>query len=72
MVLYELVVGVPPFNAEDPQAIFDNILDRRVRWPEGDEALSPECRDLLDRLLTLEPSQRLGHRGAGEVCCYRG
>ncbi len=34
---------------------------RNLRWPENDDT-SPECRDLLDRLLVLEPKQRLGHR----------
>lgn len=48
------------------QEIFDNILDRRIEWP-GVEELSPECRDLIERLLTIDVQQRLGHRGAGEV-----
>lgn len=29
--------------------------------------MSPECRDLIDRLLALDPKARLGHRGAGEI-----
>ncbi len=29
--------------------------------------MSPECRDLVDRLLTSDIRQRLGHRGAGEA-----
>ena len=37
-----------------------------MEWPPEDE-LSPECRDLIDRLLTIDVRQRLGHRGAGEV-----
>ncbi|EFN55050.1 hypothetical protein CHLNCDRAFT_58089 [Chlorella variabilis] len=37
-----------------------------LSWPEGGE-VSAECRDLVERLLQLEPKQRLGHRGAGEV-----
>ena len=53
-----------PFR--QPQEIFDNILDRRIQWPPEDE-MSPECRDLIDRLLTIDIYQRLGHRGAGEV-----
>jgi microtubule-associated serine/threonine kinase len=66
VILYEFVVGVPPFAADTPEEIFQNILDRNISWPEGDET-SAECRDLVDRLLTLDPKQRLGHRGAGEV-----
>ena len=48
------------------QEIFSRILDRQLTWPE-DEEVSPECRDLVDRLLQLDPFERLGHRGAGEI-----
>ena len=52
------------------QAIFDNILDRRIEWPDDpDFELSPECRDLVEKLLNPDPEKRLGHRGAGEVSC---
>lgn len=50
------------------QAIFDNILDRRLEWPDDPELqLSWECRDLIEKLLEPDPERRLGHRGAGEV-----
>jgi len=28
VILYELVVGFPPFNAETPEEVFENILSR--------------------------------------------
>ena len=31
VVLYEFVVGAPPFAADTPEDIFQNILDRRAR-----------------------------------------
>ena len=65
-ILYEFVIGVPPFNAETPSDIFRNILDRRIEWP-GEDELSPECRDLIEKLLALDPEDRLGHRGASEI-----
>jgi serine/threonine protein kinase len=48
-ILFEFVVGIPPFNAESPQAIFQNILDLDISWPdesnlEEDERMSPECK----------------------------
>jgi len=49
------------------QDIFDNILDRRIEWPDGEGALSDAGRDLVDRLLQPDPAQRLGARGAGEA-----
>ena len=48
------------------QEIFSHILDRQLTWPE-DEDVSPECKDLVDRLLQLDPCDRFGHRGAGEI-----
>ena len=59
--------GNPPFNADSPEEIFENILDRRIEWPdEDDEDMSPECRDLIDKLLNPDRDRRIGHRGAGE------
>ncbi|XP_059640675.1 probable serine/threonine protein kinase IREH1 isoform X2 [Cornus florida] len=67
VILFELIVGIPPFNAEHPQTIFDNILNRNIPWPGVSEEMSPEAQDLIDRLLTEDPNQRLGARGASEV-----
>ncbi|MED6222078.1 putative serine/threonine protein kinase ireh1 [Stylosanthes scabra] len=67
IILFELLVGLPPFNAEHPQTIFDNILNRKIPWPAVPEEMSPEAQDLIDRLLTEDPNQRLGARGASEV-----
>ncbi|EOY21408.1 Kinase superfamily protein isoform 8, partial [Theobroma cacao] len=67
VILFELIVGIPPFNAEHPQTIFDNILNRKIPWPRVSEEMSLEAKDLIDRLLTEDPHQRLGARGASEV-----
>ncbi|GAB4850525.1 Probable serine/threonine protein kinase ireh1 [Ancistrocladus abbreviatus] len=67
VILFELIVGIPPFNAEHPQIIFDNILNRNIPWPRVPEEMSPEAQDLIDKLLTEDPTQRLGARGASEV-----
>jgi serine/threonine protein kinase len=77
VILYELVMGVPPFNADTPEEIFANILDmcvcfqharvcllfastpdevfanildRRITWPEDEDDMSAECRDLIDQV----------------------
>ncbi|XP_065202255.1 serine/threonine-protein kinase greatwall [Planococcus citri] len=56
--LYEMVTGVLPFCGETPQEVFENILNRRLDWPEGDEALSSEMEAAINSLLTLEPEKR--------------
>ncbi|KAI3517866.1 hypothetical protein L1887_17087 [Cichorium endivia] len=67
VILFELIVGIPPFNAEHPQMIFDNILNRNIPWPSVPEEMSHEAQDLIDQLLTEDPNQRLGAGGATEV-----
>lgn len=66
VVLFEAVVGSPPFASSTPEKIFENILERRINWPEGG-SLSPELVDLLERLLCSEQTARLGYNGAMEV-----
>ncbi|QQP51997.1 Uncharacterized protein FKW44_003981 [Caligus rogercresseyi] len=54
--LYEFLIGVPPFSDETPEAVFRNILELRLEWPEEEEeALPPE-------LLTLDPEKRAKFR----------
>ncbi|XP_039124244.1 probable serine/threonine protein kinase IRE [Dioscorea cayenensis subsp. rotundata] len=67
IILYELLVGIPPFNAEHPQKIFDNIMNRDIPWPKVPEEMSYEAHDVIDKLLMENPVQRLGATGAGEV-----
>ncbi|KAH1091612.1 hypothetical protein J1N35_018869 [Gossypium stocksii] len=67
IILFELLVGLPPFNAETPPLIFDNIMNRNIPWPKVPEEMSYEAYDLIDKLLTENPVQRLGATGASEV-----
>lgn len=67
IILFELLVGIPPFNAEHPQKIFDNIMNRDIPWPKIPEEMSHEAHDLINKLLIQNPLQRLGATGAGEV-----
>jgi serine/threonine protein kinase len=64
VVLYEMTVGSPPFSAASPELIFQNILDRAFVLPEE---LSSELKDLLERLLCLDETTRLGSRGSMEI-----
>lgn len=67
IILFELLVGIPPFNAETSQQIFDNIINRDIPWPKIPEEMSYEAYDLIDKLLNENPVQRLGATGAKEV-----
>ncbi|KAJ0559193.1 putative non-specific serine/threonine protein kinase [Helianthus annuus] len=47
--------------------IFTNILNKDIPWPQIPDDMSEEAYDLIDKLLTDNPLQRLGATGAGEV-----
>jgi len=64
VMIYEFLTGVPPFNAETPEDIFDRILRRDIIWPED---MDPDAKSIISALLNTDASQRLGHNGADEV-----
>ncbi|XP_035658622.1 serine/threonine-protein kinase greatwall-like isoform X2 [Branchiostoma floridae] len=58
--LFEFLTGVPPFNDQTPDLVFQNILHRDIPWPEGEEALSDQARDAINSLLSMEDYNRPG------------
>ncbi|WBW73135.1 serine/threonine protein kinase Cek1 [Schizosaccharomyces osmophilus] len=67
-VLFEFLFGYPPFNADTPTEIFKNILARKIAWPDNTNFLDlGDAVDLINRLLCMEPSERLGAKGVEEV-----
>merc|ERR1712000_128204 len=67
VTLFEFLVGIPPFNDETPEKIFEHILDRDIPWPYVPEEMSEEARDLIDRLCCSDPTLRLGANGVQEI-----
>lgn len=62
-ILFESLYGYPPFHADSPDEVFQNILERKIDWPENDDELydiSDEAKDLMNRLMCSDPAQRLG------------
>ena len=60
-IMFEFMFGFPPFNAESPEQVFDNILHRRIAWPdEEDTDVSKDAIDLIGKLIQLDPRDRLG------------
>ena len=55
-----------PFADNTIQYVFDNILKNEIEWPEvgtDDDQISPNCKDLIQKLLNPDPLQRLGSNG---------
>jgi serine/threonine-protein kinase RIM15 len=60
-ILFEFIYGFPPFHGDTPEEVFQNILARRIHWPdEEDYEVSEEAKDLMNKLMCLDPAQRLG------------
>eukprot|EP00300_Choanocystis_sp_HF-7_P011142 c17325_g1_i2.p1 GENE.c17325_g1_i2~~c17325_g1_i2.p1 ORF type:complete len:534 (-),score=101.81 c17325_g1_i2:1106-2494(-) len=63
VVMFEFMTGITPFNAPTPEAIFDNILHRRIVWPSVPDELTYEAQDLIAQLLTPNPAERISADG---------
>lgn len=65
-LLYEFLVGVPPFHGETPTETFANIVKYHVDF-EQLEDFSPEVQDFIRKLLNPDQFQRLGTNSIDEI-----
>lgn len=66
-IMYEMLVGYPPFYSDDPMSTCRKIVNWRTHLKFPEEAkLSPEAKDLISKLL-CNVNQRLGSKGAHEI-----
>jgi serine/threonine-protein kinase RIM15 len=69
-ILFEFLYGYPPFHAETPDEVFENILARRISWPDdNDFEVSAEAKDLMNKLLCLDPQGRIGANTNDKFSC---
>lgn len=62
VLLYEFLVGVPPFEAEGHQATYRRIQKVDIQWPTnslGDDIIADDAKDLICKLLRAAPAERL-------------
>ncbi|XP_071481399.1 microtubule-associated serine/threonine-protein kinase 2-like [Diadema antillarum] len=71
VVLYEFLVGCPPFFGETPEELFSQTINVEIEWPDGDDALSDEAVDLINSLLQQDPLFRLGTGGSEDVKIHK-
>lgn len=66
-IMYEMLVGYPPFYSEEPMSTCRKIVNWRTHLKFPEEAkLSAEAKDLISRLL-CNVAHRLGTKGAHEI-----
>ena len=63
-LMYELVVGWPPFYSSDRNNLFHKIKFTNPNYPSY---LSVHGKNLLEQLLKKDPMKRIGFNGANEI-----
>jgi protein kinase A len=69
VMLYEMIVGMTPFydGTQDQMGLFKNIVKCNMAWPNDvDNFMSKSAQDLITRMLTVNPADRLGGFAGGD------
>ncbi|XP_077980697.1 3-phosphoinositide-dependent protein kinase 1-like [Glandiceps talaboti] len=67
-IIYQLLAGLPPFRASNEYLIFQKIIKLEYDFPDGFPSVP---RDLVKKLLILEPTKRLGCDDLGSYPCLK-
>jgi microtubule-associated serine/threonine kinase len=59
IILYEFIMGEPPFMGETPEDVCNRVVNSEPDFPDPEE-MSDLARDLIERLLCKDPVHRLG------------
>jgi serine/threonine protein kinase len=74
VLLYEMIIGVPPFFNKNKHQMYYLIQNAPIRWPEQERhgfSVSAEAQDLITRLLNKDRKKRLGCKAdAAEVLSH--
>lgn len=69
VLIYEMLVGYPPFYDENPFGIYEKILSGKIEWPRH---MDPIAKDLVKKLLTNDRTKRLGNMKVSVVSLLQG
>lgn len=62
-IIFKMATGKVPFPGTQIHTVFPMIIGRQIDWPENQE-LDPDMKSLIEELLQIDPSARLGARNA--------
>ena len=55
ILIFELMVGRPPFRSDPQHSMEDNIIHLRINWPKS---MNLNARNLITKILKVDPQQR--------------
>lgn len=58
-IIFKMYTGKVPFPGMNETSCFPIILQRKIDWPKNME-MDLDCKDLIDKLIQLDPLDRLG------------
>ena len=62
ILIYEMLVGYPPFYDDDPYEIYEKIIACRVKYHP---VITPHAQDLIKNLLQADLTKRYGNLKGG-------
>lgn len=68
VLIYEMVVGAPPFYAEDPMEVYEKILGGNPAMPSF---FTRNLADLIKKLLRSQQAKRLGNTRGGTAAVVK-
>lgn len=72
VMVYEFLIGIPPFHGESVEETRDLIMKGQYKRPTlEDDDVSEDCADFIDCLLRQDPKKRLGAKGLEEVLNHK-
>ncbi|KAL4773590.1 kinase-like domain-containing protein [Aspergillus nidulans var. acristatus] len=64
ILIYEFLVGQPPFWDQNPMRIYEQIVEGHIRYPSN---MSPAAQNIISLLCKTNPAERLGHISGGSA-----
>ena len=74
ILLYEMLVGIPPFFDKNKHLMYRSIRNANVTYPVKERhniEVLPVAQDFINHLLTKKKSSRLGKNGLQEILAHK-
>ncbi len=82
VLIFELLTGIKPFHDCNTETIMENIQKKKIPWPtivakqdiqlhKGEVCISEEAFNLIDQLLDVDPSTRLGSNTIEDIKSHK-